>query len=41
MLQSLSKDIRECYQRAEQCRQAAETAHTASAKDDFLEMEKR
>ena len=41
MLQNLSGDIRECYQRAEQCRRAAETAHTPSAKDDFLDMERR
>jgi hypothetical protein len=41
MLQNLSADIRECYQRAEQCRRAAETAHTPSAKDDFLDMERR
>jgi hypothetical protein len=41
MLQNLSKDIRECYQRAEHCRRAAETADTASTKDDFLDMERR
>jgi hypothetical protein len=41
MLQKLSEDIRECYQRAEQCRWAAETAHSPSAKDDFLHMEQR
>jgi hypothetical protein len=41
MLQSLSKEICECYERAEQCRRAAETAATPFAKDDFLDMEKR
>jgi hypothetical protein len=41
MLQKLSKDICECYQRAEQCRRAAETAHSPSAQDDFLNMEQR
>jgi hypothetical protein len=41
MLQSLSKEIRQCYERAEQCRRAAETAAIQSAKDDFLDIEKR
>jgi hypothetical protein len=41
MLQKLSEDIRECYERAEQCRRAAETAGNPSAKGDFLDMEKR
>jgi hypothetical protein len=41
MLQKLSKDICVCYQRAEQCRRAAETAHSPSAQDDFLNMEQR
>jgi hypothetical protein len=41
MLQNLSKDIRECYQRAEQSRRLAETAVTPSAKEDFLATEQR
>jgi hypothetical protein len=36
---NLSKDIRS--QRAEHCRRGAETADTASTKDDFLDMERR
>jgi len=41
MLQTLSVDIRECYLLAEQCRRLAETALTASAKTDFVDMERR
>jgi hypothetical protein len=41
MLQNLSKDIRECYLQAEQCRRWAEIAPTQSEKADFLDMERR
>jgi hypothetical protein len=41
MLQNLSKDIRECYRRAEECRRSAETAMSELAKFDYLEMEQR
>jgi hypothetical protein len=41
MLQNLSKDIRECYLCAEECRRLAETAHTSSARADYLAMEGR
>ena len=41
MLQNLSKDIRECYLRAEECGRLAETARTPSAKADYLAMERR
>jgi hypothetical protein len=41
MLQNLSKEIRECYLRAEQCKRLAEAALTPAAKDDFLGMERR
>jgi len=41
MLQSLSKDISECYLRAEQCKRLAEGALTPAAKKDFLDMERR
>jgi hypothetical protein len=35
MLQNLSKDIRECYLQAEQCRRSAEVAPTRSEKSDY------
>jgi hypothetical protein len=35
MLQNLSKDIRECYLQAEQCRRGAEVAPTQSEKRIF------
>jgi hypothetical protein len=41
MLQKLSKEIRECYLRAEECKRLAEAALTSSAKADFLDMERR
>ena len=41
MLQNLSKDIRECYLQAEQCRRWAEVAPTQSEKVGFLDMERR
>jgi len=36
MLQNLSKDIRECYLHAEECKRFAETARTPSTKGDYL-----
>jgi hypothetical protein len=41
VLQNLSKDIRECYLAAEDCKRLAETARTPSAKADYLVMERR
>jgi hypothetical protein len=41
MLQNLSKDIRECYLRAEQCKRLAEGALTPSAKEEYFAMERR
>ena len=41
MLQNLSKDIRECYLHAEECKRHADTAMTPAAKSDFLDMEHR
>jgi hypothetical protein len=41
MLQNLSKDIRECYHRAEECRHKAQTASTELMKANFLQMEQR
>ena len=41
MLQNLSKDIRECYRRAEECRHKAQTASTELMKANFLQMEQR
>jgi hypothetical protein len=41
MLQTLSRKIRECYSRAEQCRQPADTALTEESKADYLDMEHR
>jgi hypothetical protein len=41
MLQNFSKDIRECYLQAEQCRRWAEVAPTQAQKADFLDMERR
>jgi hypothetical protein len=41
MLQNLSKEIRECYLRAEECKRLAETARTPAAKADYLAMEHR
>jgi len=40
-LQNLSKDIRECYHRAEECRHKAQTASTELLKANFLQMEQR
>jgi hypothetical protein len=41
MLQSLSKDIRECYLQAEQCGRWAEVAPSQPVKMHFLDMERR
>ena len=41
MLQNLSKEIRECLRRAEECRRLANAALTESAKADYLAMERR
>jgi hypothetical protein len=41
MLQNLSKDIRECYHCAEECRHKAQTASTELMKANFLQMEQR
>jgi len=41
MLQKLSKEIRECHLRAEQCKRLADAALTPAAKTDFLAMECR
>jgi hypothetical protein len=40
MKKDLSKEIRECYLRAEKSKRSAETAVTPSAKQDFLAMER-
>jgi hypothetical protein len=41
MPQNLSRHIRECYRRADECRRSAETARTEPAKANFLETEGR
>ena len=41
MLQNLSKEIRECLRRAEECRRLAQTFLTESGKADNLNMERR
>jgi hypothetical protein len=41
MLQNLSKDIRECYRCADECRQLAETAMSELARADYFAMEQR
>ena len=41
MLQNLSKEIRECLRRAEECKGLSKTTLTASAISDYLEMEQR
>ena len=41
MLQNLSKEIRECLRRAEECTRLANAALTESAKADYLAMERR
>jgi hypothetical protein len=41
MLQNLSREIRECFRRAEECKRLASAALTDVAKADFLDMERR
>jgi hypothetical protein len=41
MLQNLNEEIRECLQRAEECRRRSEVEARSDAKADFLEMERR
>ena len=41
MLQNLSREIRYCYGRAEECKRLAATALTDDIKADFLDMERR
>jgi hypothetical protein len=41
MLQNLSKEIRECLLRAEECKPLSKTALTPCAINDYLEMEQR
>ena len=41
MLQNLSEEIRECLRRAEQCKQLSKTVLSASAVEDYLNMEHR
>jgi hypothetical protein len=41
MLRKLSKEIAECYQRAEECRRKAHEARIETVRADFLEMERR
>jgi hypothetical protein len=41
VLQQLSKEIRECYHSAAECRRRAEEAFTPEDRQDFLDMEAR
>jgi len=41
MLQSLSREIRECYLHAEECKRLADAAGTEAGKADYLDMERR
>jgi hypothetical protein len=41
MLQNLSREIRDCYGHAEECKRLAATALTDDSKASFLEMERR
>jgi len=41
MLLKLTSDIAECYRRAAECRERAESAPSASAKQAFLDLERR
>jgi hypothetical protein len=41
MLQNISKDIRQCYLRADECRESAETATSESVRGDYFAMEQR
>jgi len=40
MLQNLSKEIRDCYHRAEECRRLAQEAWTEAGNADYLDMER-
>ena len=41
MLQSLSQQVRECYQHAEDCRRKAITQNDPGLRTDFFELERR
>ena len=41
MLQNLSEEIRDCLHRAEECRRLSKIAVSASAIQDYLNMEQR
>ena len=41
MLQNLSNQIRDCYRHAEECRQLSQTALSAPAIQEYLDMERR
>jgi len=41
MLQNLSEEIRKCLRRAEECKRLSRTALSASAIEDYLNMEHR
>jgi hypothetical protein len=41
VLQNLSREIRECYHRAGECRRLAEATLIESTKADYLDMERR
>ena len=41
VLQNLSKEIRDCLRRAEECKRLSKTALSASAIQDYLDMEHR
>ena len=41
MLRNLSKEMRECLCRAEECKRLSKTALSASAIQEYLEMEQR
>jgi hypothetical protein len=41
MLQNISKDICECYRRADECRGLADTKTSQSVRADYLRMEQR
>ena len=40
MLQNLSREVRECYQRAEVCAHGAQTAFDEETRQDFRALEK-
>jgi len=41
MLRNLSEEIRDCLRRAEECKRLSKTALSASAIQDYLDMEQR